>query len=120
MKKRIYFPLLLIGMICCIVFCSCSKDDEVEDVSYGDKMKVSPYMIQIPKANRAGIKVTLTSPSNWTSECDAGVVCRPSSGTPGKTTITVNRTGVTSKKNVMIFFKDNHGGGTALSVELLN
>lgn len=107
-------------MVCCIVFCSCSKDDVIEDESYGDKMVISPYRIQIPKANRAGVKVTLTSPWRWTSDCEAGVKCSPSSGNAGKTVITVNRTGATSKKEVLIHFKSNDRHGTTLGVQLTN
>lgn len=118
MKQRVYLPILLIGLICSILFCSCGKDDVSEDVSYGDKMKVSPYRIQIPKTNRAGVKVTLTSPCQWTSSCGTGVKCNPSTGTAGKTVVTVNRTGTTSKKEVLIHFIGSDGRGTSLGVEL--
>lgn len=108
---------MLIGMVCSLVFCSCLKDDETDDVTYSGKIKVSPLQIQIPKTNRAGVTVTLNSPGKWTSKCDEGVKCSPSSGNAGQTMVRINRT-ITTKKSALIFFECNDGGIASLRVEL--
>lgn len=119
MKKAILFPLVLIGMICCFALCSCGNDDDGDNVSYGEKIKVSPWRIQIKKTNRAGVKVKVTSPSKWNSTCDNGVKCSPTSGGKGETTVTINRTASARKGDALIFFKCD-GSTATLGVELVD
>lgn len=122
MKKAFFFSLILIGMICSFSLSSCGNDDyadNADDVSYGEKIKVSPWRIQIKKANRAGVKVKVTSPSKWNSTCDNGVKCSPTSGGKGETTVTINRTASARKGDALIFFKCD-GSTATLGVELVD
>lgn len=119
MKKAILIFFVFIGMICSFSLCSCSNDDNDNEVSYSEKIKVSPWKIQIKKANRVGVNVKVTSPGRWNSTCDDGVRCSPTFGGKGETTVTIRRTGSVNRGNALIFFKCDDST-TSLIVEFVD